>query len=356
MSNKDTIKIVFIGDIYYDIHDVVIDQKIKSITNDADFVVANLEAPLTDSIYSGNWKELQLRNSPHGVEVLSDLSVNIVTLANNHICDRGLFGLTDTLKILDANNIKYIGAGVNIGDAKKPYLINTIGLKLCFLNYTFNKIGSIPAGTKQYGTSIFHSTDDIEYIRNLNNKGYQVIVIMHWDMTRYDYPLPSTVELGKSIIEAGATLVIGHHPHVIQGYIYYENKAIVNSIGNFVFSNTSDGKTSFILSSDEQHGMMAEVELSNKLQSKITFHYTTYKIDSNIIVELDEYAKRSSKLEKLSKPLSYKYYTLYYRIYAIKRLLIRFLLIVRPSNINKIRLAHLLGLYKSIKNIIYGNR
>lgn len=221
----------------------------------ADLAFGNLESPISSrgrnqgSIYS-------FRADPMVVEGLKFAGFDVLSLANNHIWDWGREALEDTVALLEEANISPVGAGRNALEANKPVIREIKNKKIAFLAYT----DLYPKGlwATDYIPGISHSDLDevVSRIKNLKPKVDLVVVSMHWGD---EYKTQANEEqkfIGRRLIDAGADLVIGHHPHVVQEIEYYKDGIIVYSLGNFIFDQN--------FSEETMTGLALQVEIGDK--------------------------------------------------------------------------------------------
>ena len=154
---------------------------------------------------------------------------NLVTLANNHVMDYGINGLTATLAAL--SSVPVIGAGLRPQDAYRPYVTEVNGVKLGFLSVTERQYGTLD-GTLDAGTAWVCAPQTVNNIRFLCAECAHVIVVCHAGLEDVSQPLPQWRALYRQFIDAGATAVVCHHPHVPQGWERYKNGVIFYSLGN----------------------------------------------------------------------------------------------------------------------------
>jgi poly-gamma-glutamate capsule biosynthesis protein CapA/YwtB (metallophosphatase superfamily) len=192
-------------------------------------------------------KSYTFRANPDRAEILNQMNVDIVSLANNHTLDYGQDALMDTFDTLDNAGIDYVGAGKNLDRAKAPIYYTIDDKKIAFLAAskvifstdwyaTDNRPGMI--GT--YSTALL-----IQCIKKVKAKSDYVIVYVHWGVERNDTPEKYQRNYAKQYIDAGADAVIGAHPHVLQGLEYYNGKPIAYSLGNYWF-NSASAKTALL--------------------------------------------------------------------------------------------------------------
>jgi len=202
----------------------------------ADLSIINLEAPLTTASEAVE-KPYVFKARPDYVKILKQANVGLVNLANNHIYDYGKEGLLQTIEVLDAHHIPHIGAGRNMHQARKPALFRIKGIKLAFLGYYGLSAHeeSHPAGETEPGTALRNLKFIKEDIKKLRNKVDFITVIFHWGQEKKNFPEDYQIWFAHRVIDYGADLIVGHHPHVLQGVEKYKNGVIVYSLGDFIF-------------------------------------------------------------------------------------------------------------------------
>ncbi len=246
-------------------------EQVKDILNDADITFGNLECTLSDRgeklIGKGAW----LRAQPQAVDALKYAGIDIVSIANNHILDYNSPALKQTISILDENNIKHVGAGDNITEARKPVILEQNGIKIGFLAYSdlyqygYKVDGqtgyrTLEATDKQSGIAPLKEDIIISDIATLRPEVDLLFVSLHWGVEEsFNIPLKQR-ELGHNIIDAGADMILGHHPHQLQGTEIYNGKPIIYSMGNFIFDqNDDENKDSIIVSAKYVNGKITHL-------------------------------------------------------------------------------------------------
>ncbi|MEO0083758.1 MAG: CapA family protein [candidate division WOR-3 bacterium] len=229
--------------------------------NAAEISVANLESPLTNRGVRHPTKPIVFRGRPTNIAGLAYAQIDVVSLANNHIIDYGLEGMRQTQELLDSVNILYLGAGANAYEAYLPIFKLKKGINLGFLAFSdrtgqydnyqpylnagYNKPGFANLDTF-YVTQIIQQikpTTDLIIAQTHSGSEYSLAPTDNENLTVDDewyssfslVPCSSDIIVRHRIIDAGADLVINHHPHVIQGFEVYQGKLIAHSLGNFVF-------------------------------------------------------------------------------------------------------------------------
>jgi poly-gamma-glutamate synthesis protein (capsule biosynthesis protein) len=196
-------------------------QNVKSILEADDVTFANLEGPLTTSADKTTTGIYAFKGDPSYTEVLESGSVEVVTLANNHTNDYGSQGLEDTKE-----NLKEAGIDYCVNDEICIREVN--GIRMAFIGiYELNE--GIECESRVRST-----------IEDAKQQGAQlVIVAFHWGTEKANYPDETQQSLAHTAIDCGADLVLGHHPHVLQGIEKYNGKYIVYSLANFCFGGNS---------------------------------------------------------------------------------------------------------------------
>lgn len=209
---------------------------VKNILPKADIAFGNLECPITDGGIPALKRPYYLfRGGPNDAKALKECGFDILNLANNHTMDYGRKGIIDTISILGNNNIKTIGAGKNSKLARKPVFIEVSGNVIGFLGYSaFPSEGYTYLANKPDVAQVDLSRLAHE-VKGAKSRCDILIVSFHWGYEFENYPSESQKETAHMAIENGADIIVGHHPHVLQGMEFYMDKPIFYSIGNFIF-------------------------------------------------------------------------------------------------------------------------
>ncbi len=245
------ITLLFGGDVYFSDHVMrayekaggiggVLDEGIRAEIDGADIFMVNQEFPFTDRGSAAADKQFTFRVPPEKVSMFREMGIDIVTMANNHILDFGPEGITDSLAALDGAGILHVGAGENLEQAGKPEIIEVKGKKIGFLGASrVYMASSWAAGEKHPGVfSTYDPAPVLEAIREARALCDYLVVYVHWGIERNTEPETYQRTMGRQYIDAGADLVVGSHPHVLQEIEYYNGKPIVYSLGNFVFGSS----------------------------------------------------------------------------------------------------------------------
>lgn len=254
MAGAKEITLLLSGDFYAGDARAEFDAAFVEQARAADLVVVNLEGPLTDGGEPVGYKRTHLKNAPENVEVLGALGVDVAVLANNHLFDWGETGLRNTLAVLEEHGIAWVGAGRNQDEAEKPLVLERGGLRIGLLAAGAYGIGTHFTGSDEAGCAVFEGRPVVERVRGLKGEVDVVVAAMHWGYMNYHDPLPEDRALGRALVEAGADVVVGHHPHVIQGMERWGRGVIAYSLGNLVFG--CEGKDAARLPREQGRGML----------------------------------------------------------------------------------------------------
>ena len=241
-------------------------EDVRELIKSADYSIFNLETSVSlrgkDTKPSG----YGFRSEPSTLEGLKNAGIDMVSLANNHVMDYGRDAFSDTITSLNEYGIKHIGAGENLRDASKVIYEEINGVKVGFLaaseilGYESNKATDEKSGV--YYLNRKDLSDIKLIIKNAKNECDVLILVAHWDREYYDEPKSETVNMAHELIDSGVDIIIGHHPHVLQGIEYYNDGIIYYSTGNFNF---------LIRNENASQSALFEIEFNKKeiLSSKV---------------------------------------------------------------------------------------
>lgn len=196
--------------------------KTANFLKKGDITFSNLEAPLLKNCLPTT-EGMIFCGSDKNIEGLKFAGIDIVNVANNHFGNYGKDGIEKTTELLKQNNINVVGTETN-----SDVIVVVKGKKFGFLGY--NQIGS-----KEEGLSWIEEKKIQDQIKKLKNKVDYLIVQFHWGVEYVSDPNESQIKIARLAIDSGADLIIGNHPHWVQGVEMYKNKFIVYALGNFVF-------------------------------------------------------------------------------------------------------------------------
>jgi poly-gamma-glutamate synthesis protein (capsule biosynthesis protein) len=245
----------------------------RKILRQGDIVIGNLESPLASSGVEFTGKKFRFKADPKATLALRNAGFTHLSLANNHSLDFGAEGLKKTLAALDANSIIYAGAGLNLAAARKASLTTVNGVKVAFLSYSMTYPEEFFAGKETAGTAPGYAPLFTADIATAKKSADCVIVSFHWGGEGEDKPKPYQVSAAHKAVDAGADIIIGHHPHVLQGVERYNNGVIFYSLGNFAFGSYSRSSEVSMIARITFDGGVREVEIIplNVLNSQVKF-------------------------------------------------------------------------------------
>lgn len=241
--DNSEINIGFVGDILPDRGVKSVIQKIglsglfqnaPAIFKDTDLVCANLEAAIT--INKTPLHKTFRFNSPLNLgDYLAKNKIKIVGLANNHSIDYGKNGLKDTIENLNKYQVSAFGYGENAEAALEPTIIELRGVKIAFIGAVCFPLEGYVYLPNTFDVGRWDAQLIGAQIGKARQKADIVAVSLHWGIEFSHYPTATQIQMGHYCIDQGADLVVGHHPHVLQGMEIYKKKPIFYSLGNFIF-------------------------------------------------------------------------------------------------------------------------
>jgi len=224
-----------------------------------DVVIGNLESPLTDKKEATPVKSpasIEMKRnfvfkseSPDTAKALRDGGISVLTLANNHMLDYREEGLLDTIERLEGAGIKYAGAGADAKKAAMPAELDVSGMQVMVLAASDVVPEDFEADKKKPGIiSMKNAGSFMRLIRQTRKENPDALLILslHWGVEATLTPSERQKLLARKLIDAGADLIVGHHPHRIQGVEFYKDRPIFYSLGNFVFDSNPPGDESYI--------------------------------------------------------------------------------------------------------------
>lgn len=226
--------------------------KVAASLQAGDITVGNVESAVGD-VGEPVAKSYTFRAPPAAAAALAWAGFDVVSLANNHALDYGPAALLQGVDLLQAQGIAVVGAGANAAQAHQPYVTTVKGVRLAFLGYVHVPVesrgfvteswtaGSTTAGVA-WGLPERIAADVAAIVPQVDH----VVVLLH---SGYEYqaaPSPPQVAAAEAALAAGATLVIGHHAHILQGIAFRETGVVVYGLGNFAFEIDGDPTTAIL--------------------------------------------------------------------------------------------------------------
>ena len=263
-------------------------QNVKDIFTADDLTVANMEGTLTTS-NDRQQKTFAFKGNPSYTEILTQGGVEATNLANNHSHDYGDQSYEDTIQYLEA-------AGITTFGYDRTAVMDVKGIK----------VGLI--GIYELKDGLGRQQQVIDTIQEVKDQGAQVIIVsFHWGTEKSNVPDDIQKTLAHLAIDQGADLVVGHHPHVLQGIEKYQGKNIVYSLGNFCFGgnkNPSDKDTMiFQQTFTVENGELVEDDVTNIIPCSLSSEsgYNNYQ---PMVLEGSEKERVLQKIEEFSAALN----------------------------------------------------
>lgn len=365
--SKKYINICSVGDIsfrgrYENAPDEEVFVNAASLFSNSDFVIGNLESPLTPQSAIGVSGKCNLRGDVEWAKVLKRIGIDLVTLANNHIMDYKIDGFTCTINSLTKAGIQIVGAGMDLVSACKPVICTINNHRLAVFGRSLVEVSSPCYATSSRPGVAFLDLDELKKsIADIRNDVDSIIILLHWGMEQYSYPTPKQRSIAREIISMGANMIFGHHPHVIQGHEYINGGFVSYSSGNFFFDdftwsiNDQEGneiKLESIMTEKNREGLVLQVNIDSNGKAEYLSNFT--RINESFNVTIDSEDSRKQKYYKLSKRLGMRFYSSFWIIYSIKREWdLRLRNYISPTdiikNIHKIRFRHFKVLFTAIR-------
>lgn len=216
-----------------DVVDIMKNMDIMVANNE--FTISNRGEPLPNKLYT-------FRANTSRVSIYSEMGVDLLTLANNHVYDFGEEAFLDTLDTLEKNNLPYIGAGRNISEASRPFYFIANGYKIAFVNATRAEKYILTPEATETSSGVLRAYDPTKFkevISETKKNSDFVIALIHWGKEDSHELEQVQIDTSKQYIDSGADILIGTHAHTLQGIEFYNSKAIIYNIGDFIFNRES---------------------------------------------------------------------------------------------------------------------
>ncbi len=251
-ETRDAVSLLFAGDVYLSSHVTgrydaagisgVVEETLLEQMRAADVFMFNEEFPFGTGGVPAEDKQYTFRVSPSYITMFTDMGADIVSLVNNHVLDYGQEVLRETFQTLKESEILYAGAGESTEEAGALKTIEAGGETYGFLSAS-RVIPVTSWNVENAQPGVFTTYDKTALVAAIEAAGEScdfLTVYVHWGIERNTTPEDYQKELAHAYIDAGADLVIGAHPHVLQGMEAYKGKLICYSLGNFIFNQSID--------------------------------------------------------------------------------------------------------------------
>lgn len=219
-------------------------EMVKDYFQNDDITIGNLETSITTKGTPWPDKQFNFRSDPSNLKSMKEAGIDIVALGNNHSLDYGYDGFLDTLNYLDKSEIKRVGGGKNKKEAIEGIIVENNGINVGVLSFT-----RVVPDVKWYATDKRpgivgaydpHLKEVLNRVEEIKKEVDILILSIHWGVELSTTPRKQEIELAKKLVDAGVDIVMGHHPHVLQGIEIYKDKPIFYSLGNFVFGTKNE--------------------------------------------------------------------------------------------------------------------
>ncbi len=260
----------------------------------SDLRITNLECPLTCSESAISKSGSVLKGSPEHIKGLTAVPFDIVTLANNHVFDYGPGAFQETINLLKANGIRFVGAGTTRQRAVEPLIVRLAETTIALVSFSEGE--DLTGAVHGPGVFGWEVNSVVNAVRKAKTIADLVFVICHAGVEYIPFPPPYLARALMAVADAGADLVIGHHPHVPQGIQIVGGAPIAYSLGNFVFYQPTDLLYRKV-------GYMIKVGISNRSLTGIRL--VPYQISDQGLTLLsgDRLAWFFSNMQCISQPL-----------------------------------------------------
>lgn len=340
-----SIRIALTGDVYFgDEPALNLAPAVARLFVAADLVVVNLESPITTRDAALSDKCL-LRSGPASAQRLKDWGVDVASLANNHMFDFGCDGFADTRAALDAVAIHHLGAGTNLDEATQPLVLSVRNLKLGLLAYSWGFVQTRCATETDFGCAPLDEQLMLRQVADLRTRTDAVIVLPHWGYCGYTLPIPGQLALGRRLLDAGATAVVGSHAHIVQGLLEDHGRVLACNMGNFAFAGyqqrgtTVDERTG---PPEAYRGAVLELEIAT---DRVIAHRLTPTVQRHNVIEADDTPARHRAMARRALPLRRSDYAHVWKRYVRLRMFRRLLYWVNPLNWRNIGRGTFKGLW-----------
>jgi poly-gamma-glutamate capsule biosynthesis protein CapA/YwtB (metallophosphatase superfamily) len=281
--------------------------KVNSELRKANIRFGGLEAPLSvrGTPLTG---KIIMRHDPRMIAAYLAGGFEVVAFASNHCLDYGIEPFVDTLDLLDRHQIRYVGAGRNIEEARRPAIIEKNGVRVGFLSYLQllplgwwahpAKPGVAPIREDALYGPPYVNDEDLEAmaldIKRTRSEADIVVSSYHWGQSQSRTLTLSQKAVAHAAIDAGADLVIGRHPHILQGIEVYKGKAIFYAIGNFALDHAHP-----MFLPTVKESLLIRCDVENKSISRLSFRPVTLGDDGSPEILTGNDARAQTLLEPL---------------------------------------------------------
>ena len=288
------------------------DPRLLALLRRCEITFSNLDCTFDCSGIPPHPDEYLVAAPAEQLDLIPAFGIDVVSQANNHSMDYGGVSLAITQDGLTQRSVATVGAGGNLAEAGCPTIIESKGTTVGILAYasTHHWVGAHPAGHQSPGVSPLEIEEVEGAVKKLADQVDCVVVSLHWGKEYLSYPPPSNIAAAHRIVDAGAKVILGHHPHVIQGIEHYGNGVICYSLGNFVFPDYPDQGLFFEgKNHDSILAIFAIMGQAVEVSEIVPCRFAAQRIDSLCSEEATQFL---AKLEDLSAAISQPDYSTFW--------------------------------------------
>lgn len=244
---KSNVRVLFLGDIL--LNDALAmcakrdptwtlfgDPGVRQLISGHDLVVGSLDCSLPAPGQEMSNKILVATNEA-ALHRLADLKLGLASVATNHSFDFGLAGYEATCSVLHSMGIATVGAGQTATKASEPLIVSVKGQEIGFLGYVSAETTPVVAAGASPGANLFDLDRATIEIQALKKEVSMIVVLLHWGAERYRYPTPYQRMAALRLVESGASLVVGNHPHTVQVAELIQGRPVFYALGNLVVAD-----------------------------------------------------------------------------------------------------------------------
>ena len=311
----DSLAVQFLGDLSLDglytdpQHHVGLSENLKwvsDVSTDIDFRVLNWESQLWGDGRVNELKFPRLCTTKEAAQSIAPLKIDLALLANNHVFDNHIDGFRNTVSFFEKNMINHIGATEKEEEQYREFIFTKNNIKVGVINYVGLETNPKLPDNCPVLVNILNEEMVISKIKQLKIKGDHVVVTLHWgDEESSRVPNLNQRKLGRQFIDGGASIVVGHHVHCLQGVEEYSNGLICYSLGNFLFGPQMvlPGQIHSNRTNDNNMTALLNIEFT-KTDFNFSWKYLM-KRKNSLFLELD-----NGSVERLHKKINkYVYYS-----------------------------------------------
>ena len=311
--------LLFAGDIVINEQDVEISDQLKSFINSCEYKICNFEGPIP-----ADKNRKIIKTGPHvfnsfqALQTMKNIGFNVAALANNHIMDFGKDSLLNTISLLENDSIKVLGAGDCFTKAYIPLVLENTEEKICIINACQAEFGVLKDGFEGAGYAWICSPFLKKTILNAVKQYDSVILYLHAGLECEIFPLPELKSLYHEFADIlnGKGIIIGNHPHIIQGYELYNNTPIFYSLGNFCFPKENNT----ILEWNRSLTITYDTTSKEFVIRPVKFETNTIDFDEsektkNDIIKRSDFIKNDKVLNQMAYETAERAWNEYYKNY-----------------------------------------